>query len=315
MEIITRLDAAARGLDHFYTGVPCANGHLSERSTRFNHCLACIREATARYRGTKTKPIDGRHARTLPAQGDRLRRRDESREARRAQALQKIRDDEELRRNSPVEIITRQQAKERGLPRYYTGIACENGHLSERMTKSKKCLACHRERRARTRVEQGDKIKAQKAASYRKNREKTLQHQKEWLAANREEVSKRRKAARPAKREQLNAKMREWAKANRPKMRIHERRRRDRERGATGSHTYADIKALEVSQGMLCANPYCKVSLVGGYHIDHIMPIVLDGTDNADNLQLLCGPCNLSKGDLHPVEWLKRQEAEHQIVT
>lgn len=215
---------------------------------------------------------------------------------------------------APV-IISRREAKERGLPRYYTGIECENGHAEERGTTSKKCLACHREARALKRNAAPDLVKAQKAASYAKHREETLQRRRERLVRDRDVIAEQRKAFRARHRDRLNDGMSAYAKANRPKMRVGERLRRDRERGATGKHTYADIKALEVSQAMLCANPFCRVDIAAGYHIDHIMPIALGGTNDAANLQLLCGPCNLSKGDLHPDEWQKRNETTHQSVT
>lgn len=43
------------------------------------------------------------------------------------------------------EIITRQEARERGLPKYRTGRPCKHGHLSERYTNSAICCACWRE--------------------------------------------------------------------------------------------------------------------------------------------------------------------------
>lgn len=210
-----------------------------------------------------------------------------------------------------MEIITRKQAKERGLAHYYTGIECENGHLSKRGTKSKKCLACHREARARLRASDPDRIKAQKAADYLRHREARLAQVTAYQAANREKIRLRSKAFRQANKGRISERFKAWAKANRPIMRIHERRRRDRERGATGSHTYAEVKALEVAQAMLCANRFCRADLSAGYHQDHILPIVLGGTDDIANIQLLCGPCNLSKGDLHPDEWQKRLEEAH----
>lgn len=34
-------------------------------------------------------------------------------------------------------------------------------------------------------------------------------------------------------------------------------------------------------------------------HIDHILPVALGGTDELDNLQVLCAACNLHKGARH----------------
>jgi 5-methylcytosine-specific restriction endonuclease McrA len=40
----------------------------------------------------------------------------------------------------------------------------------------------------------------------------------------------------------------------------------------------------------------CGRSILGGYHIDHIVPIAKGGTSERRNLQLLAPICNLRKG-------------------
>ncbi len=47
-----------------------------------------------------------------------------------------------------------------------------------------------------------------------------------------------------------------------------------------------------------CANPYCRISLKMGHHVDHKRPKSKGGTDDLDNLQLLCPTCNEIKRDL-----------------
>ncbi len=42
------------------------------------------------------------------------------------------------------EVITRKQAKELGLARYFTGKPCPHGHVCERKTKSAACLICRK---------------------------------------------------------------------------------------------------------------------------------------------------------------------------
>lgn len=45
-------------------------------------------------------------------------------------------------------VVSLDEARTRGLLRYFTGLACANGHLSERRTAGGQCLECERIRRA-----------------------------------------------------------------------------------------------------------------------------------------------------------------------
>jgi hypothetical protein len=47
---ISRKQAKAQGLRHYYTGVPCSNGHTSVRGVAKWNCLQCDREAKAAER-------------------------------------------------------------------------------------------------------------------------------------------------------------------------------------------------------------------------------------------------------------------------
>lgn len=66
-------------------------------------------------------------------------------------------------------LSTRIEAKEQGLTRYYTGIPCVHGHLTERMVTNKTCLACHRihirTRKNKNSPENKVKCKARSAAN------------------------------------------------------------------------------------------------------------------------------------------------------
>lgn len=45
-------------------------------------------------------------------------------------------------------IITREQARERGIKRYFTGDPCPRGHICERWASNAKCVECSHEEHA-----------------------------------------------------------------------------------------------------------------------------------------------------------------------
>lgn len=53
MEITSREEAFRAGLNRFYTGRPCRNGHLSERYVSTQGCIACLRK----YSGNRTLTV------------------------------------------------------------------------------------------------------------------------------------------------------------------------------------------------------------------------------------------------------------------
>jgi 5-methylcytosine-specific restriction endonuclease McrA len=74
-------------------------------------------------------------------------------------------------------------------------------------------------------------------------------------------------------------------------------------RQASGRLSKGIVEELLIRQRGLCA--CCKRDLGSDYHIDHIMPIALGGTNTDDNVQLLLAECNMRKGAKHPDEWRK----------
>lgn len=78
------------------------------------------------------------------------------------------------------DIVLIGEARDRGLVRYYTGKACKHGHVTERQTSSKTCMACDRaayEKRA-------PKRRVQMRAWQNANRERMRELSRAWKAAN-----------------------------------------------------------------------------------------------------------------------------------
>lgn len=159
------------------------------------------------------------------------------------------------------------------------------------------------------RVKHRDKWLAQKKAYYlaTKDRVKTRIYDKEkrsaYLAKNKDKVRKSQAVYRENNKEKTKERRIAWETANPEKVSANKRNRRARKRNAEGSHTAADIRQLLLLQKSKCA--VCRASIAKGYHVDHVIPLALNGGNGKDNLQLLCPPCNLSKNAQHPVDFMQ----------
>jgi 5-methylcytosine-specific restriction endonuclease McrA len=125
----------------------------------------------------------------------------------------------------------------------------------------------------------------------KRNREKTLAYSRSWYSRN---------------RDQHRAATYRWAKDNNLAVRAIAHTRRHRSAGAVGSFSSEDILAIYAAQEGKCAA--CAAGLER-YHIDHVMPLALGGSNFPSNLQLLCPSCNCSKGSKHPSDWTGRAAA------
>ncbi|RWZ87313.1 MAG: hypothetical protein EO766_12370 [Hydrotalea sp. AMD] len=57
-----------------------------------------------------------------------------------------------------MDIISRKEAREQGLIRYFTGVPCKHGHMSEKLTSSATCLECIRLDSAKSRKEDWPRV-------------------------------------------------------------------------------------------------------------------------------------------------------------
>jgi 5-methylcytosine-specific restriction endonuclease McrA len=113
---------------------------------------------------------------------------------------------------------------------------------------------------------------------------------KAWAAANAEKVRLIKKKSRITKPESGRSAT---------------RNRRARLRGNGGTHTANDIERLMRLQRGKCV--YCLVSIRRTFHVDHIIPIKLGGSNAPENLQLLCAPCNQTKNAKHPIDFAQER--------
>jgi 5-methylcytosine-specific restriction endonuclease McrA len=81
--------------------------------------------------------------------------------------------------------------------------------------------------------------------------------------------------------------------------RAHSSKRRRQCKASVRGFSFEDVQRTLSRQKRKCV--YCKSSIGSAYHIDHIMPLALGGTNSQQNIQLLCQPCNQRKAASHPV--------------
>jgi hypothetical protein len=84
-------------------------------------------------------------------------------------------------------------------------------------------------------------------------------------------------------------------------------RRYVRQRNTPGSHTLEQIEALVISQKGRCNA--CLSVFGRAFHRDHIRALSRGGSNDIDNIQLLCISCNVRKGSMDWSEFLAKVAA------
>lgn len=189
--------------------------------------------------------------------------------------------------------------------------------ITERFRKSE-CKQCARERSSIYRAKNAEKIKAANVLYRDNNVDKLKQIRDKWSAENPElkllasrkwrlnnpeKMQEARDAwvvANPDKAKILSS---DWKKKNQDAVARYNHNRRAMKIAAGGKLSCNIVKSLFVLQKGLC--PCCGVRLGSDYHLDHITPLYLGGTNTDDNVQLLRAECNLQKSKKHPIDFMQ----------
>lgn len=165
-----------------------------------------------------------------------------------------------------------------------------------------------------------ERIAERKRKYYEVNSAQEKRRASNYYYANREEINKERREYRIANREAVNLLSRRYYAENRDWLRAQSKAWRDRNqekvracrsnakairRAAYGRLTANIIPRLFKLQRGKCA--CCGKPLGDNYHLDHIMPIALGGTNIDSNVQLLRAECNHQKHAKHPVDFMRQR--------
>lgn len=202
-------------------------------------------------------------------------------------------------------IVKRAEAKELGLTKYFTGKPCRNCHIDQRWLGSRACVECKRSKASQKWSSDKSASRRIRRSAYLKYRDRELEYAKLYRKENPDLVKKRANKWRDENKGYISEYNSLYRLSNSDIIRERDRNRRSLVANADGSHSRSDISLILIRQKNKCAEPTCGKDLSLGYHVDHIMPLKLGGSNWPENLQCLCPTCNLSKGAKHPIEWAK----------
>jgi hypothetical protein len=174
---------------------------------------------------------------------------------------------------------------------------------SSRDGKQWHCKACCSAANAAAYAADPERKKAKTAAWFKANKEKAQATNAAWRAENAEHKRAANAALYAANPQRKKAVMSAWVKANPDKVRVIQHNRRARKRdvgGRLSSSLPTRLFALQKGKCACCGEP-----LGDSFHLDHIMPLALGGTNTDDNIQLLRQRCNNQKHMKHPIEFMQ----------
>jgi len=199
-----------------------------------------------------------------------------------------------------LKIISRSEAKNLGLKRYYTGKPCKRGHISERWVGGD-CIICSRENTRKSHKKNIHK-RRDYAKKYRKENNEAYKKFRRKKYKNNPEPQKARSIKNYYKDlEASRKKQRQRYKKNPEAYKLSARNRKARIKNSEGSHTLEDVKKIKKQQKHKCV--YYNTCIKYNFHIDHIYPLAMGGSNYPENLQILCPACNLSKGAKDPIKF------------
>lgn len=150
----------------------------------------------------------------------------------------------------------------------------------------------------------------------KKNPDKVKENVLRWRKANPEKRKENLSNYQKSHPEKHREYKRRYQQLHPEKSRIKYHKRKAQKLGNGGSYTFTELQQLFEDQGHRCFHCDKFISLNNGKtcHIDHWIPLVRGGSNNIENIRLLCPYCNLSKGDRLPWKWHEKYINENPDV-
>lgn len=254
--IVSKVDAVAAGLTHYFTGIPCKHGHIDQRFVSTGACRACVR---SRNNTPRARAVAKLWRQSEGARESKRRRR-------KSDAAKATAREYQRRRRQTPEF----QAALRGYRTKYYPLPKHKAYREafQRSPAQKARSFAYRQR---------PEVKAAIRA-----RQQTEEYKAAQLAYRQSEKGRSTLAARRA------------SDAGRRTIRVGITRRRARERGASGEFTAEDEAKLRERQKKchICGKRFTKADPAT---LDHVIALADGGTNGPGNIALAHNSCNIRK--------------------
>lgn len=167
------------------------------------------------------------------------------------------------------------------------------------------CKDCRNAKAAKYRAENPDNVRDAYTKWQSANPDKLRDKRAKYYAENKNKMCAAISAWKSANKEKMHGYYIKWKSSNPDKLREYYQNSRAKRRAAGGKLSSGLEERLFKLQRGKCA--CCGKPLGDDYHLDHIMPIAIGGTNTDDNIQLLRAECNHQKHAKHPVDFMRQR--------
>lgn len=187
------------------------------------------------------------------------------------------------------ETISRKEARERGLKRYYTGKPCKYNHVEERLVSNGSCMECARIK-SMNQYYNNTEVCRERARNYKeKHRDHCREHKRQWYKDNRDHCLKYAKEYSTNNKERVIETRKRYRALNSHKVSFWSNNYRSRKLQATPK--WADKDEIEYIY---------KLATEKNLTVDHMVPLsspYVCGLHTGDNLRCIPSELNSYKGN------------------
>jgi hypothetical protein len=199
-----------------------------------------------------------------------------------------------------IDLITKQQAIEKGIKHYFTGLPCKRGHIAKRNTANSQCRDCAGIKHQQWVDENKEKVQAYNKQWFEKNHDTSKNRNKDWYSKDENLALKKEKMRvyYEAKKSTIKEKVKTHRQNN-----PHIERANSAKKRATKLHrTPCWLTRNDALQIKTLYELASKKTIETGiaWHVDHIIPLrgkKVSGLHVPQNLRVIPASENLRKSN------------------